>query len=98
MHIKRHLGVNFMINYFSLLGCCRAGARPGGPLLDYSVNNGTSITSLLARRLAELFLSIGFRLGFHSFGTRISGVRISVLVLDSVVDDVAMIVDTRENL
>ena len=31
--------------------------------------------------------------------TRISDVRISVLVLDSVVDDVAaMIVDTRDNL
>ena len=30
--------------------------------------------------------------------TRISDIRITVLVLDSIVEDVAMIVDTRDNL
>ena len=67
MHKKLHLGVNFMFNYFGLLRCLRAD----GPLLDYSVSKGTSITSLLARRLAEFFLNIGFRIGFHSFGIRL---------------------------
>ena len=36
--------------------------------------------------------------GSEALSTRISDVRISVLVLDSIVDDVAMIVDTRDNL
>ncbi len=34
----------------------------------------------------------------QGLSTRVSDIRISVLVLDSIVDDVAMIVDTKENL
>ena len=51
MHIILHLGVNLMLDFFLLQLCLRAG----GPLLDNSVNYGTSITALLARRLVEFF-------------------------------------------
>ena len=55
-----------MLDFFLLQLCLRAG----GPLLDKSVNYGTSTSAPLARRLVEFFLNIGIRFGFHSFGIR----------------------------
>jgi hypothetical protein len=59
-------GVNFMLN-FSLLQYCIFSSNP---LLDKSVFLVTSAVALLARRLVDLFLNIGIRFGFGSFGTR----------------------------
>ncbi len=67
MHKFLHLGVNFMPNFFILqhsFGSCN-------PLRDKSVFLVTSVVALLARRLTELFLNIGIRFGFGSFGIRL---------------------------
>ena len=67
MHKFLHLCVNFMLNFCVLqysFGSCN-------PLLDKSVFLVTSVVALLARRLVELFLNIGIRFGFGSFGIRL---------------------------
>ena len=67
MHEFLHLCVNFMPNFFILqhsFGSCN-------PLLDKSVFLVTSVVVLLARRLTKLFLNIGIRFGFGSFGIRL---------------------------
>ncbi len=64
LHKFLHERVNFMINFFIL----QFGFSSGFPPLDFSVLAERMVLSLLARRLVELFLNIGIRFGFGSFG------------------------------
>ena len=64
MHKFLHLGVDFMINF----GILQQVMRSGGPLLDKCIRVETSVVTLLARRLIELFLNICNRFRLGSFG------------------------------
>ena len=67
MHKFLHLSVNFMLNF----GLPQYSIFSGDPLLDKSVFLVTSVVAPLARRLVKLFLNIGIRFGFGSFGIRL---------------------------
>ena len=67
LHKFLHERVNFMIDLFGL----QFGIRAGLPPLDFSVLAERMVLSLLARRLIELFLNIGIRFIFGSFGLRL---------------------------
>ena len=66
-----------MINFFIL----QFGFSSGLPPLDFSVLAERMVLSLLARRLFELFLNIGIRFGFGSFGIRF-GMAGPVIAID----------------
>ena len=64
LHKFLHESVNFMIDLRGL----QHGIFPGGPPLDFSVFEVSTALALLARRLFKLFLNIGSRFRFGSFG------------------------------
>ena len=66
LHYLLHGSVNFMIDLRGL----QHGIFPGGPPLDFSVIEVSTLLALLARRLVELFLCIGIRFGLGSIGIR----------------------------
>ena len=76
LHKFLHERVNFMINLFIL----QFGISSGLPPLDFSVLAERTVLSLLARRLVELFLNIGIRFGFGSFGFRLAWPAPSMLL------------------
>ena len=55
-----------MLNF----GILQQGMLSCGPLLDKSIRVVSSVVALLGRRLIELFLNIGIRFIFGSFGIR----------------------------
>ncbi len=67
LHKFLHERVNFMIDLFGLQYRIRVDLPP----FDFSVLEERMVLSLLARRLFELFLNIGVRSIFGSFGIRL---------------------------
>ena len=66
--------VNFMIDLCWL----QYGICAGGPQLDFSVIEVSTVLALLARRLVELFLDVCIRFGFGSIGI-LFGMAVSII-------------------
>ena len=67
LHKFLHESVYFMTDYRELL----QGIWAGGPQHDFIVIEVRTVLAHLTRRLVEMFLDIGIRLGFGSSGIRL---------------------------